>query len=205
MINLDNEALYSIVLQPNKIFYEECRLLSKKNNLDLSFFNNQSNFNFLIKAPFYLSHLYSEKDIIYYMRKNNTSDLKDIFDNRYKFISNSTINNQLVLLFEEDQKLNFFKNNIIRNFDIFRKTLDPIEFKKDISRFNNLSEKELYYYQIWGYPYYFDCSTHHIPITKNKNINSLETNIIQVQYKSLKLLKQKNIKNDEYIELISIS
>ena len=59
------------------------------------------------------------------------------------FISNSIINNQFVLLFEEDQKLNFFKNNIMRKFDIYRKTLDPIEVKKDISRFNNLSEKEL--------------------------------------------------------------
>ena len=205
MTNLETEALYSIVLQPNELFYEECSVFLKKNNLGLNLFNNQINFNFLIKAPFYLSHLYSEKDIIDYIKKNNTSELKDIFDNRYNFISNSIINNQFVLLFEEDQKLNFFKNNIMRKFDIYRKTLDPIEVKKDISRFNNLSEKELHYYQIWGYPYYFECSAHHIPIIENKNINFFENNFIQVQYKSLKLLKQKNIKNDEYIELISIS
>ncbi len=205
MTNLETEALYSIVLQPNEIFYEECNLFLKKNNLNLDFLNNHIDFNFLIKAPFYLSHLYSEKDIIDYIKKNNTSELKNIFDNRYNFISNSIINDQFVLLFEEDQKLNFFKNNIIRNFYIFRKTLDPIEFKNDISRFNNLSEKELHYYQIWGYPYYFECSTHYIPIIENKNINFFENNFIQVQYKSLKLLKQKNIKNDEYIELISIS
>ena len=204
MTNLETEALYSIVLQPNELFYEECSVFLKKNNLDLNLFINQINFNFLIKAPFYLSHLYSEKDIIDYIRKNNTSALKDIFDNRYNFISNSIINDQFVLLFEEDQKLNFFKNNIIRKFDIYRKTLDPIEVKKDIYRFNNLSEKERYYYQIWGYPYYFECSTHNIPIIKNKKINFFENNFTHVQYKSLKLLKQ-NFKNDEYIELISIS
>ena len=204
MTNLETEALYSIVLQPNELFYEACSVFLKKNNLDLNLFNNQINFNFLIKAPFYLSHLYSEKDIIDYIRKNNTSALKDIFDNRYIFISNSIINDQFVLLFEEDQKLNFFKNDIIRKFDIYRKTLDPIEVKKDIYRFNNLTEKELYYYQIWGYPYYFECSTHNIPIIKNKKINFFENNFTHVQYKSLKLLKQ-NFKNDEYIELISIS
>jgi len=205
MINLETEALYSIVLQPNEFFYDECRVFFKKNNLDFNFINNQINFNFLIKAPFYLSHLYSEKDIIDFIKKNNTLELKDIFHNRYDFISNSIIDDQFVLLFEEDHKLNFFKNNIIRNTDIFRKTLNPIEVKKDISRFNNLTEKELYYYQIWGYPYYFDCTSHHIPIIKNININSFETNFTHVQYQSLKLLKQKNIKNDEYIELISIS
>lgn len=205
MTNLETEALYSIVLQPNELFYEECSVFLKKNNLDFNFLKNQINFNFLIKAPFYLSHLYSEKDIIDNIKKNNTSELKDIFNKSYNFISNSIINDQFVLLFEEDQKLNFFKNNIIRNFDIYRKTLDPIEVKKDISRFSNLSEKEHYYYQIWGFPYYFECSVHHIPIIKNKNINFFENNFIQVQYKSLKLLKQISIKNDEYIELISIS
>ncbi len=47
--------------------------------------------------------------MIDYIKKNNTPELKDIFDNRYNFISNSIINNQFVLLFEEDQKLNFLK------------------------------------------------------------------------------------------------
>ena len=82
MINLETEALYSIVLQPNELFYEECSVFLKKNNLGLNLFNNQINFNFLIKAPFYLSHLYSEKDMIDFIKKNNTPELKDIFDNR---------------------------------------------------------------------------------------------------------------------------
>ena len=166
---------------------------------------------FIIRRVAFLpTNLFNTKKeviIIAIIDERIAADIETNSDNKiisYNFISNSIINDQFVLLFEEDQKLNFFKNNIIRKFDIYRKTLDPIEVKKDIYRFNNLSEKELYYYQIWGYPYYFECSTHHIPIIKNKKINFFENNFTQVQYKSLKLLKQ-NFKNDEYIELISIS
>jgi hypothetical protein len=205
MTNLDTEALYSIVLHPNDIFFEECELLFKKNNLDLTLLNNQLRFNFEIKAPFYLSHLYSEKDMINNLKETNVLDLNTLLDKKYKFISTSQVNDNHVMIFEDDQKLNFFKSSIIRSFDVFRKTLDPLEFKKDISRYNNLSEKEFYYYQIWGYPYYYEFSTHHISLLKNKNIDYLESSFSQVQYGSLKLLKQKNINNDDYIELTSIS
>ena len=205
MTSLDTEALYSIVLHPNDIFFEECELLFNKNNLDLTFLNNPLRFNFQIKAPFYLSHLYSEKDMINNIKETNFLDLKTIFDKKYKFISTSKINDYLVTIFEDDKKINFFKNSIIRSFDIFRKTLDPLELKNDISRYNNLSEKEFYYYQIWGYPYYFEYSNHHISLIKNKNINYLVSPFSQIQYGSLKLLKQKNINNDDYIELTSIS
>lgn len=203
MTNLETDALYSIVLHPNDVFFEECIFLFNKNNLNFSIFNDQIKFNFQIKAPFYLSHLYSEKDIIDSINKTNIKDLNFIFDKKYKFISNSIIDDYFVITFENDQKLNFFKNSIIRSFDIYRKTLDPKEIKKDILRFHNLSDKEFYYYQIWGYPYYFEYSNHNIPLIKN--INSLECNFSQIQYCSLKLLKQKNINNDEYIELVSIS
>jgi len=205
MTNLDTEALYSIVLHPNDIFFEECETLFNKNNLNLTLLNNQLRFNFQIKAPFYLSHLYSEKDMINNIKETNFLDLKTIFDKKYKFISTSQINDYLVTIFEDDKKLNFLKNSIIRSFDIYRKTLDPLELKNDISRYNNLSEKEFYYYQIWGYPYYFEYSNHHISLIKNKNINYLVSPFSQIQYGSLKLLKQKNINNDDYIELISIS
>jgi len=205
MTNLDTEALYSIVLHPNDIFFEECELLFNKNNLDLTFLNNPLRFNFQIKAPFYLSHLYSEKDMINNIKETNFLNLKTIFDKKYKFISTSQINDNFVMIFEDDQKLNFFKNSIIRSFDIFRKTLDPLELKNDISRYSNLSEKEFYYYQIWGYPYYYEYSSHHISLLKNKNVNYLEGSFSQIQYGSLKLLKQKNINNDDYIELTSIS
>ena len=205
MTSLDTEALYSIVLHPNDIFFEECELLFNNNNLDLTLLNNPLRFNFQIKAPFYLSHLYSEKDMINNIKETNFLDLKTIFDKKYKFISTSQINDYLVTIFEDDKKLNFLKNSIIRSFDIYRKTLDPLELKNDISRYNNLSEKEFYYYQIWGYPYYFEYSNHHISLIKNKNINYLVSPFSQIQYGSLKLLKQKNINNDDYIELTSIS
>jgi len=40
MTSLDTEALYSIVLHPNDIFFEECELLFNNNNLDLTLLNN---------------------------------------------------------------------------------------------------------------------------------------------------------------------
>ena len=54
MTNLETDALYSIVLHPNDIFFEECELLFNNNNLDLTLLNNPLRFNFQIKAPFYL-------------------------------------------------------------------------------------------------------------------------------------------------------
>ena len=115
MTSLDTEALYSIVLHPNDIFFEECELLfnNNNNNLDLTLLNNPLRFNFQIKAPFYLSHLYSENDMINNLKETNVLDLKSIFDKKYKFISTSQINDNHVIIFEDDQKLNFFKSRLL--------------------------------------------------------------------------------------------
>ena len=80
----------------------------------------------------------------------------------FKVIGLSEFKKNLVLELESDQEFNFFVHDLMRSFDRFRKTLDNEGIKKDLLIFNQLSEKELMYYQIWGYPYYFECGKHHI-------------------------------------------
>ena len=93
----------------------------------------------------------------------------------------------------------------MRDFDIFRKTLNNSEIKKDIKRFDRLSEKELIYYQIWGYPYYFECSFHHISLFINQEIAQNYFNSIhEVKYEKLSLLRQDSV-NENFKEISSLS
>jgi hypothetical protein len=96
-------------------------------------------------------------------------------------------------------------NNLMREFDLFRKTLNNFEIKKDILRFDKLSNKELMYYQIWGYPYYFECSFHHItlPLSQDSNHDYLNS-IHQVKYEKLSLMRQSN-KDEKFEEISSLS
>ena len=93
----------------------------------------------------------------------------------------------------------------MREFDLYRKTLNNLEIKKDIMRFNELSEKELMYYQIWGYPYYFECSFHHIslPLSQTSNHDYINS-IHEVKYEKLSLMRQNSI-NDNFQEISKLS
>ena len=73
------------------------------------------------------------------------------------------------------------------------------EIKKELLRFNQLSEKELIYYQSWGYPYYFECGKHHISVV-NFDPDLKLINFNPVNYVSLKLLKQESA-NESFKEL----
>ncbi len=93
----------------------------------------------------------------------------------------------------------------MRDFDIYRKTLNNSEIQKDIKRFDQLSHKELIYYQIWGYPFYFECSFHHITLpihqkAKHDYLNSIN----EVKYEKLSLLKQNSI-TENFEEISSLS
>ena len=72
-------------------------------------------------------------------------------------------------------------------------------------RFDKLSNKELMYYQIWGYPFYFECSFHHItlPLSQDSNQDYLNS-IHQVKYEKLSLLRQSN-KDENFEEISSLS
>ena len=59
------------------------------------------------------------------------------------------------------------------------------------------------YYQIWGYPFYFECSFHHITLPIHQKAKQDYLNLIsEVKYEKLSLLKQNSV--TENFEEISI-
>ena len=191
---------YSISLTPSQSFLDDLNIFYEKNNLDYynlpqSVYGNHCS----VKAPFYMSHLYSEIDLINHFNSLNSIKAKNLLKRTFKVIGLSEFKKNLILELESNQQLDFFVHDLMRSFDRFRKTLDSEDIKKDLSRFNQLSEKELIYYQIWGYPYYFECGKHHISIL-NFDPNFKLINFNPVNYVSLRLLKQESA-NESFKEL----
>ena len=191
---------YSIFLIPSKSFFIDLNLFYKNNNLN---FENLSQsiygIHFTVKAPFYLSHIYSENDLIKKFNSLKKNKLQKIFKESYEVKGFGKFNNNLILELDSDKEFNFLINDLMRTFDLYRKTLDNDEIEKDLRRFDNLSEKELMYYQIWGYPYYFECSKHHISLTNFDT--AIKYNQFQpIKYDALKLLKQEKA-YEKFIDL----
>ena len=93
----------------------------------------------------------------------------------------------------------------MREFDIYRRTLDNLEIKIDLLKFNNLTEKQFIYYQIWGYPYYFEFSSNNIPLVDSSVVLKDQFIFKPLQYKSIKLLKKEKLNSFKFIELSSQS
>jgi hypothetical protein len=111
----------------------------------------------------------------------------------------------LVLKLDQNNNFDFVTSSLMRDFDIFRKTLNSSEIKKDIKRFDQLSDKEKIYFQIWGYPYYFECSFHHVtlPIYQKEKWDYLNS-IREIKYEKISLLKQNN-PSENFKEIASLS
>ena len=194
---------YSIFLTPSQPFLDDLKLFYKKNNLSYNKIPQSIyGIHYTVKAPFYISHLYSENDLINHFNSLNVISVHNIFKRSFKVIGLSDFKKNLVLELESDQEFNFFVHDIMRSFDIYRITLDNNGIKKDLSRFGQLSKKELIYYQIWGYPYYFECGKHHISLV-NSNPKLKLINFNPVNYESLKLLKQKSA-NESFKEIATL-
>ena len=156
---------YSIYLIPNLSFIDQVNDLLLKNNIK---FTNQKlskyGLHYTVKAPFYLSHLYSEENLTKsfqdYSSCNHMNSIKDTFN----VLGLKEIKNSFALEISSNDKFNFLCNDIMRYFDVFRKTLNQQEIQIDLKRYNNLSSLEMEYYLIWGYPYLFEFNIHHISI-----------------------------------------
>ena len=204
MTSLFDKPVYSIILYPNDNFFYNLNLFFKENNIDKKELDIPLNFHHQVKASFYLSDVYTEEKMIESFKNINSNDLQYLFNQKFIFNSVKKINENLFIIFNEDRKFNFLKNQTMRNFDLYRKTLDANEIKKDLLRFRDLSEKEFFYYQIWGYPYYFEYDFHGIPITIFKEDMDLKDHFNTLQYSSLKLLKKQTIYNSNYDEIVSL-
>ena len=182
---------YSIYLIPNLSFIDQVNDLLLKNNIK---FDNQKlskyGLHYTIKAPFYLSHLYSEENLIKsfqdYFKSNQNISYKD----KFNILGLKKYKNVFALELNTNDKFNFLCNDIMRYFDLFRKTLNQQEIQIDLKRFNNLSSLEMEYYLIWGYPYLFEFNTHHVSIADMSKEIIYNDTIRSLEYSSISLMKQ---------------
>ncbi len=192
---------YSIYLIPNKLFIDQVDNLLLKydikfDSLELSNYGLHYN----VKAPFYLSHLYSEKELINsfndYFLSNHNKSYKEAFN----VLGLKKIKNVFALEMNTNEKFNFLCNDIMRHFDLFRKTLNQQEIQKDLKRFSNLSSLEMEYYLIWGYPYLFEFSNHHISVSDITKEIIFDNSIKSLNYSSISLMKQDSL-NSKFISI----
>ena len=182
---------YSIYLIPNLLFIDQVNDLLLKNNIK---FDSQKlskyGLHYTVKAPFYLSHLYSEENLIKsfqdYFKSNQNVSYKD----KFNILGLKKHKNVFALELNTNDKFNFLCNDIMRYFDLFRKTLNQQEIQIDLKRFNNLSSLEMEYYLIWGYPYLFEFNTHHVSIADMSTEIIYKNSIRSLEYSSISLMKQ---------------
>ena len=197
---------YCLFLIPDKNFNNDFEKFCDQNLINnLLLEKSIYGFHSTVKAPFYLSHLYSEDLLIEKFKTIDKKIINSFLSNKYSVSKLDRFKNLLVLRFYQNNNFDFTVNSLMREFDLYRKTLNNLEIKKDIMRFNELSEKEYMYYQIWGYPYYFECSFHHIslPLSQESNHDYINT-IHEVRYEKLSLLRQNSI-NENFQEISSLS
>ena len=206
MTNYIQFPRYCLFLLPDKKFNNDFDIFCKQNSIDNSLLEKSIyGFHSTVKAPFYLSHLYSEELLLEKFQIIDKKTTNFLLSNTYIVNKLDRFKNSLVLKFHQDDDFDFMVNNLMREFDLFRKTLNNFEIKKDILRFDKLSNKEFMYYQIWGYPYYFECSFHHItlPLSQDSNHDYLNS-IHQVKYEKLSLMRQSS-KDGNFEEISSLS
>ena len=197
---------YCLFLIPDKNFNNDFEKFCEQNLINnLLLEKSIYGFHSTVKAPFYLSHLYSEDLLLEKFQTIDKKIINSLLSNKYSVNKLDRFKNLLVLRFYQNDNFDFTVNSLMREFDLYRKTLNNLEIKKDIMRFDELTEKELMYYQIWGYPYYFECSFHHIslPLSQESNHDYINT-IHEVRYEKLSLLRQNSI-NENFQEISSLS
>ena len=197
---------YSLFLIPDKKFTDDCSNFCRQNSIDDFKFNDSIyGIHSTVKAPFYLSHLYTENLLIEKFQNIDKKTIYSLLSKAYLVNKLDYFKNTLVLRFHQNDSFDFTINNLMRDFDIYRKTLNNSEIQKDIKRFDHLSKKELIYYQIWGYPYYFECSFHHITLPIHQKAEQDYFNSInEVKYEKLSLLKQNSL-TENFKEISSLS
>ena len=197
---------YCLFLIPDKNFTDDFGKFCRQNSINNFELNDLIyGFHSTVKAPFYLSHLYSENLLIEKFQDIDEKTIFSLLSKAYLVDKLDYFRKSLVLRFHQDNHFDFKINSLMRDFDIYRKTLNNSEIQKDIKRFDQLSQKELIYYQIWGYPFYFECSFHHItlPIHQEDKLDYLNS-ISKVKYEKLSLLKQDSV-TEKFEEISSIS
>lgn len=200
MTNYVQFPRYAIFLIPDEQFNSQVESFYKESKV--SFEDSLINLygvHLTIKAPFYLSHLYHEEDLIKEFEKFKSKNLFDL-SLTYNISSISEFRNNFIAKIEFSENFIFNCNDTMRFFDLYRKTLNSNEAQLDLNRFGNLNEKQLIYYQIWGYPYMFEEGKPHISIIdKNSGFEPSLKDFNQVKFKSVSLVRQ-----NKYLEKFEV-
>ena len=200
MINYVQFPRYAIFLIPDDQFNSQVESFYKESKV--SFEDSLINLygvHLTIKAPFYLSHLYHEEDLIKEFEKFKSKNLFDL-SLTYNISSISEFRDNFIAKIEFSENFIFNCNDTMRFFDLYRKTLNSNEAQLDLNRFGNLNEKQLIYYQIWGYPYMFEEGKPHISIIdKNSGFEPSLKDFNQVKFKSVSLVRQ-----NKYLEKFEV-
>ena len=192
---------YSIYLIPNKLFVDQVEKLLLKNDMKFNKFEiSKYGLHYTVKAPFYLSHLYSEKELINSFKDYFLSNQNKSYKDEFNVLGLKKIKNVFALEINTNEKFNFLCNDIMRHFDLFRKTLNQLEIQKDLKRFSNLSSLEMEYYFIWGYPFLFEFSSHHISVSDIAKEIILDNSIKSLNYSNISLMKQDSL-NGKFISI----
>tara|TARA_Y100001935_G_scaffold193727_1_gene161796 strand:+ start:164 stop:781 length:618 start_codon:yes stop_codon:yes gene_type:complete len=192
---------YSIYLIPNKLFIDQVDNLLLKYDIKFESLEiSKYGLHYTVKAPFYLSHLFSEEELINsfkdYFLSNQNKSYREIFN----VLGLRKNKNFFALEMNSNDKFNFLCNDIMRHFDLFRKTLNQQEVQKDLKRFGNLSHLEMEYYLIWGYPYLFEFNNHHVSISDISKEILFDNSIEYLNYSNISLMKQDKL-NGKFIPI----
>ncbi len=192
---------YSIYLIPNKLFIDQVDNLLLKNDVKFDSFElSKYGLHYTVKAPFYLSHLYSEKELINSFEDYFLSNQNKSYKDEFNVLGLKKIKNVFALEINTNEKFNFLCNDIMRHFDLFRKTLNQQEIQKDLKRFSNLSSLEMEYYFIWGYPYLFEFRNHYISVSDITKEIIFDNSIKSLNYSNISLMKQDSL-NSKFISI----
>ena len=192
---------YSIYLIPNKLFIDQVEKLLLKNNVKYDNLEiSKYGLHYTVKAPFYLSHLYNEEELINSFQEYFLSNQNKSYKEPFNVLGLKKIKNVFALEMNSNEKFNFLCNDIMRYFDLYRKTLNQQEVQKDIKRFSNLTSLEMEYYLIWGYPYLFEFSNHHISVSDITKEIIFDNSIKSLNYSNISLMKQDSL-NSKFISI----
>ncbi len=192
---------YSIYLIPNETFIDQVEKLLLKNNMKYDNLEiSKYGLHYTVKAPFYLSHLYNEEELINSFQKYFSSNQNKSYKEVFNVLGLKKIKNVFALEMNSNEKFNFLCNDIMRHFDLYRKTLNQQEIQKDLKRFSNLTSLEMEYYLIWGYPYLFEFSNHHISVSDITKKIIFDNSIKSLNYSNISLMKQDSL-NGKFISI----
>ena len=201
MYNYIKFPRYSIYIIPNKLFIDQVEKLLLKNNVKYDNLEiSKYGLHYTVKAPFYLRHLFNEEELINSFQEYFLSNQNKSFKEAFNVLGLKKMKNVFTLEINTNEKFNFLCNDIMRHFDLFRKTLNQEEIQKDLKRFSNLTSLEMEYYLIWGYPYLFEFNNHHISVSDIAKEIIFDNSIKSLNYSNISLMKQDSL-NGKFISI----